>query len=91
MALLKITSPHAHTAQSTASVMRLVLLATIPGLIALTLFFGWGSLINILLAGSVAVFCEAAVMHLRKRPVMFYLGDNSALVTAVLLGLAVPR
>lgn len=90
MALLKITSPHAHTAQSTASVMRLVLLATIPGLIALTLFFGWGSLINILLAGSVAVFCEAAVMRLRKRPVMFYLGDNSALVTAVLLGLALP-
>uniref|UniRef100_UPI003F69D471 RnfABCDGE type electron transport complex subunit D n=1 Tax=Porticoccus sp. TaxID=2024853 RepID=UPI003F69D471 len=90
MALLKITSPHAHTAQSTASVMRLVLLATTPGLIALTLFFGWGSLINILLAGSVAVLCEAAVMRLRKRPVMFYLGDNSALVTAVLLGLALP-
>ena len=90
MALLKITSPHTHTAQNTASVMRLVLLATIPGLIALTLFFGWGSLINILLAGAVAVLCEAAVMRLRKRPVMFYLNDNSALVTAVLLGLALP-
>lgn len=90
MALLKITSPHAHTAQSTGSVMRLVLLATLPGLIALTLFFGWGSLINILLASTVAILCEAAVMRLRKRPVMFYLRDCSALVTAVLLGLALP-
>ncbi len=90
MALLKLTSPHAHAAQDTGAVMRLVLLATIPGLLALTVFFGWGSLINILLAGTVAVSCEALVMRLRKRPVLFYLRDCSALVTAVLLGLALP-
>ena len=90
MALLKLTSPHAHAAQNTGAVMRLVLLATIPGLLALTVFFGWGSLINILIAGTVAVCCEALVMRLRKRPVMFYLRDCSALVTAVLLGLALP-
>jgi len=90
MALLKLTSPHAHGTQNTANVMQLVLLATIPGLLALTAFFGWGSLINIVIAGIVAVGCEAAVMGLRKRPIMFYLGDYSALVTAVLLGLALP-
>jgi len=90
MALLKLTSPHAHAAQNTGAVMRLVLLATIPGLLALTVFFGWGSLINILIAGTVAVCCETLVMRLRKRPVMFYLRDCSALVTAVLLGLALP-
>lgn len=90
MALLKLTSPHAHEAQNTANVMQLVLLATIPGLVALTVFFGWGTLINIVLASIVAVSCEAAVMRLRKRPVMFYLRDYSALVTAVLLGLALP-
>ena len=90
MALLKLTSPHAHAAQNTAAVMRLVLLATVPGLLALTVFFGWGPLINILLAAAVAVACEALVMRLRRRPVMFYLSDCSALVTAVLLGLALP-
>jgi len=90
MALLKLTSPHAHTAQSTADVMKLVLLATIPGLVALTVFFGWGTIINVLIASAVALICEASVMRLRKRPVMFYLKDNSALVTAVLLGLALP-
>jgi len=90
MALLKLTSPHAHTAQSTADVMKLVLLATIPGLLALTVFFGWGTLINLTITCLVAVACEAGVMRLRKRPVMFYLKDYSALVTAVLLGLALP-
>ncbi|MDX2463275.1 MAG: electron transport complex subunit RsxD [Porticoccus sp.] len=90
MALLKLTSPHAHTAQTTANVMQLVLLATIPGLLALTVFFGWGTLINILITSIVALGCEAGIMYLRKRPVMFYLRDYSALVTAVLLGLALP-
>ncbi|MDO7653891.1 MAG: electron transport complex subunit RsxD [Porticoccus sp.] len=90
MALLKLTSPHAHTAQSTADVMKLVLLATTPGLVALTLFFGWGTLINLVITCSVAVACEAGIMRLRKRPVMFYLKDYSALVTAVLLGLSLP-
>lgn len=90
MALLKLTSPHAHRTQNTADVMKLVLFATIPGLVALTTFFGWGSLINVILASITAVCCEAAIIRLRKRPVAFYLKDYSALVTAVLLGLALP-
>ena len=71
MALLKLTSPHAHSAQNTARVMQLVILATIPGLFALTLFFGWGSLINVTLSCMVAVGSEALVIRLRKRPIMF--------------------
>ena len=90
MALLKITSPHAHSAQNTARVMQMVILSTIPGLFALTFFFGWGSLINVTLSCVVAVSCEALVMRLRKRPVMFYLKDYSAILTAVLLGISLP-
>jgi electron transport complex protein RnfD len=90
MALLKLTSPHAHSAQNTARVMQLVILATIPGLFALTLFFGWGSLINVTLSCMVAVGCEALVIRLRKRPIMFYLKDYSAILTAVLLGISLP-
>ena len=90
MAFMRLTSPHAHNANTTGNVMAWVLLATLPGLLALTHFFGWGSLINIVLAGITALACEALVLTLRQRPVLFYLKDCSALVTAVLLGLALP-
>lgn len=84
------TSPHGHAALSTSRVMQTVLLATVPGLIMLSWHFGWGSLINIVLASFTALLCEAAIVHLRGRNIRFYLGDYSALVTAVLLGLALP-
>ena len=90
MAFKQVTSPHAHSAQNTSQVMQLVLLATVPGLLALTWQFGWGSLINVLLASATAVICEAVMVKLRGRSVSFYLGDYSAVVTAVLLGLALP-
>jgi len=84
------TSPHAHAPQRTDQVMLKVLLAALPGLVALTWNFGWGTLINIVLAAVTALACEAGVMALRGRPPAFYLRDLSALVTAVLLGLALP-
>ena len=90
MAFKQITSPHAHAAQNTARVMQLVIWATVPGLIALSINFGWGSLINVILAVVTALACEATIIKLRKRPVAFYLGDYSAALTAVLLGLALP-
>lgn len=90
MALLKITSPHATKPGDTGAVMRCVLLATVPGLIALTVFFGIGSIINVLLACGFALGFEAAALWVRKRPIAFYLKDFSAIVTAVLLALALP-
>lgn len=90
MAFTTITSPHTTRALSTADVMRLVILATIPGIAALTWFFGIGTLINIALSITTALACEAAVLALRKRPVSFYLKDYTAVVTAVLLGIALP-
>lgn len=90
MSLLKITSPHAHGPMSTERVMRLVLLATLPGILALTATFGFGTLINILWAAIIALSLEALALKLRKRKIGFYLNDCSALVTAVLLGIALP-
>jgi electron transport complex protein RnfD len=90
MAFIRVSSPHAHSTNTTAGVMRQILLATLPGLAALTAYFGSGTLINVLLACAAAVVFEAAVLKMRQRPVMFYLRDCSALVTAVLLGLALP-
>lgn len=90
MALLNVTSPHAHTKQDTGRVMQWVLLCTLPGLATLTYFFGWGTFTNVMIAAVVAVISEALVLRLRKRPIGFYLKDCSALVTATLLALALP-
>ncbi|MFA5547771.1 MAG: electron transport complex subunit RsxD [Porticoccaceae bacterium] len=90
MVFARSSSPHGHAPLDTGAVMRCVLLATLPGLVALTWNFGWGSLINVVLASLVALGLEAAIVAARGRPVLFYLRDYSALVTAVLLGLALP-
>tara|TARA_B100000767_G_scaffold240964_1_gene237187 strand:- start:1 stop:1047 length:1047 start_codon:yes stop_codon:yes gene_type:complete len=90
MALMRVTSPHAHNRQTTGQVMQLVLLATLPGVLALTFAFGWGTLVNILLAVIFAIALEASALKLRKRPIKFYLNDYTAIVTAVLLAIALP-
>jgi len=62
----------------------------VPGVLVSTWFFGIGTLLNILLATSAALLFEALSLRLRRQPVRWTLSDNSALVTAVLLGIAVP-
>lgn len=84
------SSPHETSGNRTAALMQLVMLACLPGLVALTYFFGWGTLINIVWLSLCALGLEALVLWLRKRPVWFYLSDCTALLTAVLLGLALP-
>lgn len=90
MGLLTLSSPHVKGPQRTGALMRWVILMTIPGIIMQTWFFGWGNLHNILWCIVVALGCEAAVLKIRKRPLGFYLNDYSAVVTAVLLGIALP-
>ncbi|KZY69747.1 electron transport complex subunit RsxD, partial [Oleiphilus sp. HI0066] len=90
MGLLTRSSPHTKQNQSTSSIMRWVILLCIPGLIAQTYFFGWGNLHNVLLCSITAVLSEAAILALRKRRIGFYLSDYSALLTGVLLGIALP-
>lgn len=70
--------------------MKLVLLATLPGIFVLLWLYGWGVLINLLLAGSTALAVEAGILSLRNRPLKPSLSDGSALVSATLLALALP-
>jgi len=90
MTLINISSPHVASEGDAGSMMRLVLVATLPGLMALTYWFGWGSLINVVWAVLLAVGFEAISLLLRGRPIGFYLKDCSAVLTGVLLGLALP-
>ncbi|WP_247257390.1 RnfABCDGE type electron transport complex subunit D [Pseudomonas moorei] len=70
--------------------MQRVLLATLPGMLALFWLYGWGVLINLFLAALGALAAEAAVLKLRKRSFKPSLSDGSALVSATLLALALP-
>jgi Na+-translocating ferredoxin:NAD+ oxidoreductase subunit D len=88
--MLRVSSPHAHGAMSTQRIMQQVLLATVPGIVVLTHFFGFGTLVNMVWGSAVALACEALALKLRRRPPGFYLKDCSALVTAFLLGIALP-
>jgi len=84
------SSPHTDQPYSVTRVMLQVILALIPGVIAMIYYFGWGVLINVLLAIVFALGFEALVLRLRRRPVLATLQDLSAVVTAMLFAIAVP-
>jgi electron transport complex protein RnfD len=70
--------------------MLLVTLATIPGIAAQLWFFGWGTLIQLILAIVSALLAEGLVLKLRKQSVSTVLADNSALLTGLLLAISIP-
>ena len=90
MAFFIASSPHAHNRKSTPDLMKWVAICALPGLIVQTYTFGWGTIIQLILAVVVAMGLEALTMVARKRPPISALRDNSALVTAWLLAIAIP-
>lgn len=89
MAFSLAISPHSHSQQTTGHLMRLVLLALLPGLLTQWFLFGWGVIFQLLLCGVTALATEALVLALRQRP-LTPLFDGSALLTASLLAVALP-
>ena len=85
-----VTSPHVLLETSVSLIMRRVLYAMLPGVAALIWFFGWGILVNLALATTVALLAEAVMLMVRGKPLMLHLGDYSAVVTAWLLAVALP-
>ncbi|MBT70765.1 MAG: electron transport complex subunit RsxD [Gammaproteobacteria bacterium] len=90
MTIALTSSPMQHGQLETNRLMLLVIAACLPGVGIGTWFFGYGIIINITLAVLAAMVLEAMLLTLRKRDLKFYLSDNSALVTAVLFGIAMP-
>ena len=84
------SSPYTHNQRQTSRIMMLVSLALLPGIAVQWFNFGWGSIIQLLLAIASALAAEAVVCKLRKQSASTLLGDNSALLTGLLLGISIP-
>ena len=84
------SSPFIPSSASVAKVMRTVIYALVPGIILYIWLFGWGVLVNILIATVSALLFEWGMLLLRARPVKVFLFDGSAVITAILLVLAIP-
>ncbi|MEK9934445.1 MAG: RnfABCDGE type electron transport complex subunit D, partial [Luminiphilus sp.] len=91
MSLMHVSSPHVHKpVSSVEQVMKQVLLATIPGVLVLTWFFGPGTIINIIFGSALALAFEAWALWLRGKDYKTPLRDHSVIVTATLLCIALP-
>lgn len=84
------SSPHRVAAPPVGAVMRQVLYALVPGTLVMSFFFGWGVLVNVLLAVLFAVFFEALALRMRGRSAVASLQDGSAVLAGWLLALAIP-
>jgi len=84
------SSPHQHGIASIAHDMQMVLLGMLPAALLLFAWFGPGVLFNLILASTTALAAEAGIMLLRKRNAKPALLDFSAVVTAIILALALP-
>jgi electron transport complex protein RnfD len=83
-------APHLPPISSVASVMRQVLYALVPGVLAHVWFFGPGILFQIALAVGFALGFEAVMLKARGKPLVVFLSDYSAVVTGVLFALCMP-
>ncbi|MFK5912840.1 MAG: electron transport complex subunit RsxD [Woeseiaceae bacterium] len=84
------SSPYITNNAHVSSMMLKVIYAMIPGILVYTHFFGYMLLINISISVLTAVACEAAILKLRHRPIKPFILDGTAVVTAILLALALP-
>ncbi|MCP4695681.1 MAG: electron transport complex subunit RsxD [Gammaproteobacteria bacterium] len=84
-----ISSPHIYKSGTVTDLMLQVLYALMPGIGVYVWYFGWGIVVNLLLASVTALAVEALMLRLRNRPLRLFLTDGSALVCAWLLALAI--
>ncbi len=83
-------APHMPPQTTVGETMRRVLYALAPGIAAHYWFFGPGILVQIVLATVFALAFETVMLKARGRDVGMFLGDFSAVVTAVLFALCIP-
>ncbi len=82
------SSPHIHSGRSVRSVMLKVVAALLPAAAAGVWWFGLDALRVLLLSMAFAVFAEAVWCRIARKPVS--IGDCSALLSGLLLGMNLP-
>lgn len=85
-----VSSPYVAPSESLKILMLRVIIGLLPGSAAYVWFFGPGLIVNIVLAIIFALAFEAAVLRLRRKPIMPHLSDFSAVVAAWLFALCLP-
>ncbi len=85
-----LRSPYISNAPTVSAIMLKVVIALIPAIITYVWVFGSGILLSLILATVTALGAEALMLKIRERPIMPFLLDGSALVTAWLLALSLP-
>ena len=66
MKLSLSSSPHQRVRRDTGQVMRMVIYAMLPGMIAQSFFFGWGMLIQAFIAVVSALLIEGVILFFKK-------------------------
>lgn len=83
-------APHTIAPNSVRRVMSLVLCALAPAIVMHVVFFGPGLLMQMVLGVSTALIAEALALRLRGQPPALFLGDGTAIITAVLFAMCLP-
>jgi len=84
------SSPYIQNNESVSRMMLAVIYALIPGTLVYVHFFGFGVIINIIIAVVTALICEVTILKIRNRPIKPFIYDGTAVLTAILLALALP-
>ncbi len=77
-------------ALNTNQIMRQVMYALALGVVAAYSFFGWGVIVQIVLAVVTAIAVESAFLSIRKHPIKPAISDGSAALSAILLAISIP-
>ncbi|MEG9488430.1 electron transport complex subunit RsxD [Mannheimia indoligenes] len=85
-----VSSPHTHSSNLTANFMLWVIVMMLPALGVQLYYFGFGVLIQIVIAVVLAIIIEIGVAKLRKKTTAFYLADMSGILTALILAMSIP-
>ncbi len=84
------SSPYIQKNENISRMMLAVIYALIPGTLVYVHFFGFGVIVNIFVAVITALICEVSILKIRNRPIKPFIFDGTAVLTAILLALALP-
>lgn len=82
------SAPHLKSPEDTAKIMRLVIIALVPAMAGAVYFQGWRSLVLVAIAAASAMFFEAVIRLLTRKPLTIL--DGSAALTGILLAFNLP-